>query len=226
MTSFGTKRHERHSLSGWGIIRSRQLDHWTGLRGDLCGTPGLKRKRRRRAEDEEQYPGYCRVGSTVDTGCRRRQRDQVSAPPVLGTRGGRFSEEFGKPYGEANKARTRAGHRAIDGTLLRRNASEVGSYLGATAEYDSFSLGLWAQEHSRSARFWTGCGLEKRSTVKRKKTKKRREILVAHFTTCFPGPVPVVPSLVRVECEVLLGTRLVQTGKGPRGARADVRRRG
>lgn len=40
---------------------------------------------------------------------------------------------------EANKARTRAGHRAIDGTLLRRNASEVKS---------STSAPLWSTTHS------------------------------------------------------------------------------
>lgn len=34
-------------------------------------------------------------------------------------------------YGEADKARTRAGHRAIDGTVLRRNASEVKSSTSA-----------------------------------------------------------------------------------------------
>lgn len=34
-------------------------------------------------------------------------------------------------YGEANKARTRAGHRAIDGTLLRRNASKAKSSTSA-----------------------------------------------------------------------------------------------
>jgi hypothetical protein len=43
-------------------------------------------------------------------------------------------------YGEANKAPTRAGHRAIDGTLLRRDASEVKSPTSAPpAEYNSFS---------------------------------------------------------------------------------------
>lgn len=64
----------------------------------------------------------------------------MSAPPPL-----LFSERQGVAernwglYGEANKARIRAGHRAIDGTLLRRNASEVkSSYLGAAAEYNPF----------------------------------------------------------------------------------------
>lgn len=113
----------------------------------------------------------------------------MSAPPVLEKGAGGSARNLGGPYGEANKARTRAGHRAIDGTQLRRNASEVEPYLGATAEYDSFSLGLWAQEHFRSAKFRTGCGLEKRSTVKKEKDKKREEISSSfHYVLLWARP--------------------------------------
>ncbi|KAL2282805.1 hypothetical protein FJTKL_10415 [Diaporthe vaccinii] len=102
------------SCLGGGLFDADNLI--TGLDSvGTCGTPRLKRKRRRRAEDEQQYLEYCRVGSTIDTECRRRERDQVN---------------WGL-YGEANEARTRAGHRAIDGTVLRRNASEVKSSTSA-----------------------------------------------------------------------------------------------
>lgn len=94
-----------------------------------CGTPRLKRKRRRRAEDKQQYLEYCRVGSTIDTGCRRRET-RCLLPPVLSEGRGVAERNWGL-YGEADKARTRAGHRAIDGTVLRRNASEVKSSTSA-----------------------------------------------------------------------------------------------
>lgn len=48
-------------------------------------------------------------------------RAQASAPDLSG------AGRNWRLYGEANKARTRAGHQANDGTLLRRNVSEAKS---------------------------------------------------------------------------------------------------
>lgn len=131
MTSFETKRHERHSLSRWRIIHSRQLDHWTGLRGDLWHSKAEEEKTtssRRQTTISGILPSR-KHNLTLDV---VDARDQGSAPSHPCQRG-RRADGNQRTYGEADKARTRAGHRAIDGTLLRRNASEVKSYISAPA---------------------------------------------------------------------------------------------
>lgn len=156
MTSFETKRHERHSLYGWQIIRCRQLDHWTGLRGDLWHSKA-EEKRRRRAEDANNIRNIAESEAQLTRGVVDGRETRCLFTPFSFLKGRGVAERNWGLYGEANKARTRAGHRAIDGTLLRRNASEVKAlYLSAAAEYNSFSRGQWAQEHFRRQ-----CGLSR-----------------------------------------------------------------